>query len=95
MRLARPTVRRLGSGVDDRLVSFARSRRGIEAFLEPATAITPMTLLLVAGDGEWMRRPVSDAKQAARFAHRHGLPLYEAERVGYPRRMREWSARGS
>jgi hypothetical protein len=95
MRLALPTARRPGRDVDDRLTAFVHTRRGIEAFLEPATAITPMTLLLVAGDGEWTRRPVADAKQAARFAHRHALPLYEAERVGYPRRMREWSSRGS
>jgi hypothetical protein len=91
MRAALRGIRR--GGVDDRLTEFVRTRTGVEGFLEPATAVTPMTLLLVARDGEWTRRPVADARQAARFAHRHGLPLYDAAKVGYPRRKREYDAR--
>jgi len=36
-------------------------------------------------------RMIRDA--AAAFAKKNNLPLYEAARVGYPQRMREWTAR--
>jgi hypothetical protein len=80
---------------DDRshLENFARSRKGVEGFVEPRTAVTDMTLLLVASDGEWTRRRVPNASFAHDFANRLGIPSYDAQVVGYPRRMREWNAR--
>jgi len=75
------------------LRDFATTRHGVEAFLEPATTSTQTTVLLVATDGEWTRRRVVDAKAAAEFASSLQLPLYDANRVGYPQRMREYSAK--
>jgi hypothetical protein len=75
------------------LEQFARSRTGVEAFLEPATTITPATLLLIAGDGEWTRRPVPDAATAAAFTRRLGIALYDINLSGYPQRMRDYNAR--
>jgi hypothetical protein len=87
--------RRHGWSGDDKthLENFARSRRGVEGFVEPRTAVTDMTLLLVASDGEWTRRRVPNASFAHDFANRLGIPSYDAQVVGYPRRMREWNAR--
>lgn len=68
-------------------------RRGIEAYLEPKTSVTETTMLLVAGDGEWTRRRVPSAKAAADLARSLGIPLYDANRVGYPDRMREYNQR--
>ena len=68
-------------------------RYGVEGFVEPRTAISDVTLLLVAGDGEWTRRRVPSADWAHRFANRLGVPSYDAAVVGYPERMREYNRR--
>jgi hypothetical protein len=75
------------------LAEFARSRPGVEAYLEPRTVITETTLVLVAASGEWTRRRINGPAGAESFARKHRIPLYEVERVGYPGRMREWTNR--
>jgi len=77
------------------LEEFVRTRRGVEAYVEPPTSVTQTTLLLVAGDGEWTRKRVASAKVAADFARQHRMPLYDATRVGYPQRMREYTQRAA
>lgn len=72
------------------LEEFMSSREGVEAFAEPPTSIYAMTMVVVAADGEYLRRPVKDDKQARTLTRRHGVPLYDARIVGYPRRMREF-----
>ena len=75
------------------LAEFAKSRRGVEGFVEPRTAVTDVTLMLVAHDGEWTRRRVPSVDWAHRFANKHGVPSYDAGVVGYPARMREYNRR--
>jgi len=75
------------------LEEFARTRTEVEAFIEPATTVTPTTLLLVAKDGEWTRRPVPDVKTAQEFARKIGIPVYDVNLSGYPSSMREYNAR--
>jgi hypothetical protein len=75
------------------LTDFARSRRGVEGFVEPRTAISEVTMMLVAHDGEWTRRRVPSVEWAHRFANQHGIPSYDAAVVGYPARMREYNRR--
>ncbi len=72
------------------LERFARSRIGVEAFLEPKTTIYSTTVLLVADDGEYLRRPVKDRGQAAALCKDLNIPLYDARKVGYPKRMRDY-----
>jgi hypothetical protein len=72
------------------LEEFMSSRRGVEAFAEPPTAVYAMTMVVVAADGEYLRRPVKDDRQARALTRKHGVPLYDARIVGYPRRMREY-----
>lgn len=74
------------------LEAFAASRVGVEAFVEPRTAIYEVTLLMVATDGEYLRRPIGDAATAKRLCGELNVPLYDAAKVGYPRRMRDWEA---
>ncbi len=91
---ASPSGGRSGLGeVQQHLADFARSRTEVEGYVEPATAITPTTLLLVAGDGEWTRRPVPDPRAAQAFARDLGVPVFDVNLSGYPSRMREWNAR--
>jgi predicted heme/steroid binding protein len=74
----------------EELKEFMRSRTGVEAYVEPPTPVYAMTLCLVASDGEHMRRAVKDEKQARTVCREHGVPLYDARIVGYPRRMRDY-----
>lgn len=87
------TPRPGGSSELDHLQTWAAGRRGVEGFVEPATSTTTTTLVLVAGDGEWTRRRVDDPKAAFAFGTRAGIPVYDVAAVGYPSRMREWTAR--
>jgi hypothetical protein len=91
---SRPGTLRAADASDrDHLVEFIRTRAGVEAFLEPRTAVTDTTVVLVAADGEWTRRRIESPEAATALANKHDVPLYEAARVGYPKRMREWTAR--
>ena len=89
-----PTTVRASDPADEQhLHAFATTRRGVEGFVEPRTAVTDVTLMLVANDGEWTRRRVPSVPWAHAFANRHGIPSYDAAVVGYPARMREYNKR--
>lgn len=73
------------------LEAFVTSRHGVEFYLEPETTATDTTVVAIAHDGEWIRRRTGSPQTAAKLAHRHAVPLYEAARTGYPERMRAWN----
>ena len=75
------------------LEQFALSRRGVEAFIEPRTAVTETTVILIAHDGEWSRRRVASPQAARQFGAKLGLPVYDTALVGYPQRMRDYNER--
>ena len=77
--------------VADELGHWASSRRGVEVFVEPKTAVTETSVVLVAHDGEFTRRRIGSPKAAQKFAHDNALPIYDATLVGYPQRMRDFS----
>jgi hypothetical protein len=92
-RKHRPGTLRTGTNADlEHLAEFIRTRGGVEAYLEPRTAVTATTVVLVAGTGEWTRRRVDGEAAARSFAQKHAIPLYEVAIVGYPQRMRDWTA---
>jgi len=69
---------------------FIETRRGVEAYIEPRTMQHPMTVVLVAHDGEWLRFTIPDERVMRSLQRTKGLPVYEAARTGYPRRMKEY-----
>jgi hypothetical protein len=77
------------------LEQFVSSRGGVEAYVEPRTTVTDTTVVLVAATGEWTRRRVPSPKIAHEWANGLGIPSYDAAVVGYPQRMRDWTARRS
>ena len=87
------TLRQAGSPDRTHLETFARTHRGVEGYVEPRTAVTDTTMVLVAHDGEWTRRRVPDPAAAHELANRLGIPSYDAAVVGYPQRMRDYNAR--
>jgi hypothetical protein len=75
------------------LESWSAARRGVEGFVEPRTAVSEVTLLLVAHDGEWTRRRVPSVEWAHRFCNSRKIPSYDAAVVGIPQRMRDYNSR--
>ena len=75
------------------LEHFVQTRRGVEAFLEPKTTVTDVTLVLVGHDGEWTRRRVPSVEAARAWCNRNRVPVYDTALVGYPKRMREYNER--
>jgi len=73
------------------LRSWAEARRGVEAFVEPKTMVTETTVVLVAHDGEWTRRRITE-HDARDLGKRVGIPVYDVALVGYPARMRAYTA---
>ncbi|MDQ6527087.1 hypothetical protein RB608_25965 [Nocardioides sp. LHD-245] len=78
---------------EEHLRTWVRERRGVEGFVEPRTAVSEITLLLVAHDGEWTRRRVPSINWAHDFCNRHQVPSYDAAVVGVPQRMRDYNSR--
>jgi hypothetical protein len=71
---------------------FARTRRGVEAYIEPATHVTQTTMVLIATTGEWTRRRVPSGAIARQVAQSLRIPVYDVNQTGYPQQMREWNA---
>ncbi len=78
---------------EEHLIDFIETREGVEGWVEPRTAVSDVTLLLVAWDGEYTRRRVPSADWAYKFCSRRGVTAYEAGVVGIPQRMREYISR--
>ncbi|MCP9276413.1 oxidoreductase [Mycolicibacterium arenosum] len=66
---------------------------GVEAFIEPQTTVTEVTVVLVAADGEWTRRRAGGDAGAHRLSDKLKIPVYDVQKVGYPQRMRDHDAR--
>jgi hypothetical protein len=66
---------------------------GVEAFVEPKTTVTEVTVVLIAADGEWTRRRAGGDAGARRLSDQLQIPVYDVQKVGYPQRMRDYDAR--
>ncbi|MDQ3963980.1 MAG: oxidoreductase [Actinomycetota bacterium] len=75
------------------LATWASTRKGIEGYIEPQTPTNPTTLLLVDRNGEHIRGPVREPADAVSFCERRGFPVYDAQVIGYPKRMKEFEKR--
>ncbi len=75
------------------LEQFVATRRGVEGYVEPRTAVTETTIVLVAADGEWTRRRIAGPDVARKLSKDLSIPVYDAQVTGYPQRMRDWTAR--
>ena len=73
------------------LEQFVATRRGVEGYVEPRTAVTETTIVLVASDGEWTRRRIDGPDVARKLSRDLAIPVYDAQVTGYPQRMRDWS----
>lgn len=78
----------------DALREFVETRRGVEAWIEPQTSVTQATLLLVAHDGESIRRRVASPQAGHDFARKKlQIPVYDSNLVPIAARKREYDLR--
>ncbi len=75
------------------LRQWVAEHTGVEAFVEPKTTVTDVTVVLVAADGEWTRRRAGGDAGARRLSDRLKIPVYDVQKVGYPQRMRDYDER--
>lgn len=75
------------------LQRWVAEHHGVEAFVEPKTTVTEVTVVLVAADGEWTRRKTGGDAGARRLSKQLNIPVYDVQKVGYPQRMRDYDAR--
>lgn len=75
------------------LRQWVAEHTGVEAFVEPRTTVTDVTVVLVAADGEWTRRRAGGDAGARRLSERLNIPVYDVQKVGYPQRMRDYDER--
>lgn len=75
------------------LKQWVAEHHGVEAFVEPKTTVTEVTVVLVAADGEWTRRRAGGDKGARQLSDKLDIPVYDVQKVGYPQRMRDYDAR--
>lgn len=69
--------------------TWSATRAGIDGYVEPATVVNPVSLLLVDILGDYTRRPIGSWDAADRLGRELGFAVYAADETGYPRRMRE------
>jgi hypothetical protein len=69
---------------------FIKTRTGVEAYVEPRTVDQKLSVVLVAGDGEWLRFYLPDDRFLRKLSAKHRMPIYDTARMGYPKRMKEY-----
>jgi len=79
------------SGPDEpreEIVAWVESHRGVEAYVEPKTMMSSLTVVLIDADGEWRRFPLREDRFLRLLAKERGVTVFDASRSGYPPRMR-------
>ena len=74
------------------LTDFAAAHSGVEAYVEPGGTVTDVTVVLVADTGRWIRRRSASPSAARQLAHQLGIPAFDVTVIGYPQRMRDYTA---
>jgi hypothetical protein len=78
----------------DEILDFIRTRPGVEAYVEPKTIMSHLSVVLVAEDGEWKRFELTDDSLLRAIERELHMPIYDAGRTGYPERMRRFKRKG-
>lgn len=77
----------------DGIRAWVDAHRSVEAYIEPKTVMSPLTVVLIDEEGEWKRFELADDAFVRGLARERGLPVYDATRTGYPERMRRRTTR--
>jgi hypothetical protein len=91
----RRDLKRVGGRPSERrgdIVAWLDSHAGVEAYMEPKTVMSPLSVVLVDGDGVWKRFELGEDRFLRQVAKERGLAIFDAGRTGYPPRMRRGTA---
>jgi hypothetical protein len=72
----------------EEMIAWVEAHAGVEAYVEPKTMMSPLSVVFVDGDGAWKRFPLAEDRFLRALAKDRGIPVFDASRVGYPPRMR-------
>lgn len=72
----------------DEMMEFLSTHEGVEAYVEPKTVVSPKSVVLIDGTGEWRRYELEEDSSLRRISAERGLPIFDAALTGYPPRMR-------
>ena len=72
----------------DEILAFLDSHQGVEAYMEPKTAMSPLSVVLVDAEGEWRRFELREDAFLRTLASQRAFRLFDAAKTGYPPRMK-------
>jgi hypothetical protein len=87
--IAGPAERRAG------ITDWLDGHDGVEAYVEPKTVVSPLSVVFVDGAGEWRRFELAEDKFLKDLAKQRRIKVMDATRVGYPSRMRRHPRSGT
>lgn len=83
-------IKHIGGPTEQRaeIVAWLDAHTGVEAYVEPKTVVSPLSVVFVDGDGEWRRFELAEDRFLKGVARERRIKVMDATRVGYPPRMR-------
>ncbi len=83
-------VKRVGGPTEQRadIVAWLDAHVGVEAYVEPKTVVSPLSVVFVDEAGEWRRFELAEDRFLKAIAKERHIKVMDATRVGYPPRMR-------
>jgi hypothetical protein len=70
------------------IAAWLDAHTGVEAYVEPKTVVSPLSVVFVDGSGEWRRFELAEDRFLKETAKERRIKVMDATRVGYPPRMR-------
>ncbi|MGZ8581330.1 MAG: hypothetical protein ACXWW9_08620 [Actinomycetota bacterium] len=83
-------VKHIGGPTEQRveIVAWLDAHVGVEAYVEPKTVVSPLSVVFVDEAGEWRRFELAEDRFLKAIAKERRIKVMDATRVGYPPRMR-------
>jgi len=70
------------------IIDWVDAHLGVEAYVEPKTVVSPLSVVFVDGPGEWRRFELAEDRFLKDLAKQRHIKVMDTTRVGYPSRMR-------
>lgn len=82
-------IKHIGGPSEQRaeIIAWLEDHTGVEAYVEPKTVVSPLSVVFVDADGEWRRFELAEDRFLKEVARERRIKVMDATRVGYPPRM--------
>ena len=89
-------IKRIGGPSEQRaeILRWLEAHSDVEAYVEPKTVVSPLSVVFVDGDGAWRRFELAEDRFLKEIARERRIKVMDATRVGYPPRMRRGRDQG-